>query len=256
MRWGLFGAGVAVAIIGAIFVLAALGGLDENANVAQSTTIPAWTNFQTVTANTVGPASISVSWHGGSSGTQVYLAQCTNGACTTYNPPVVGHGSSGSISSSGPSGSYRLWENFTTNGVAGSYTVSGITLYEVIGFLVIPAGVILVAVGAVLKAKPKLVYQEPEQEDAFKIGPSIPTAEVTPTQAPGPARAAAPPVEYRPERPEPPRFMKESEPYTPSAPSPNAPGDRPMRVCPNCGTSNEPWITNCRNCKRPLSQTG
>lgn len=255
MRRGLFGVGVAVAVIGAILLLAALAGL-EGANVAQGTTIPQWTNYETISINTIGTGSLSVTWSGGSANTQVYLAQCTNGPCSTYSPLVTGHGSSGSISSSISSGSYRLWENFTTNGVTGTYTVTGITLLEVIGLLVIAIGAVLIAVGVVLKAKPKLVYQEPEQEDAFKIGPSIPTAEVTPTQAPGPARAAAPPVEYRPERPEPPRFMKESEPYTPSAPSPNAPGDRPMRICPNCGTSNEPWITNCRNCKRPLSQTG
>lgn len=255
MRRGLFGAGVAVAVIGAILLVAALAGV-EGANVSQSTTIPQWANYETITINTIGSGSLSVTWSGGSSNTQVYLAQCTNGPCSTYSALATGHGSSGSISSSISSGSYRLWENFTTNGVSGTYTVSGITLLEVIGLLVLAIGAVLIAVGVVLKAKPKLVYQEPEQEDAFKVGPSIPTAEVTPTKPAGPARPAAPTVEYRPERPEPPRFMKESEPYTPSAPSPNAPGDRPMRICANCGTANEPWITNCRNCKRPLSQTG
>ncbi|HEV2449886.1 MAG TPA: hypothetical protein VGU43_05720 [Thermoplasmata archaeon] len=259
MRRGLFGAGLAVAVIGVILLLAALAGL-EGANVAQSTTIPQWTNYETISINTIGSGSLSVSWSGGSTNTQVYLAQCTNGPCSTYSALATGHGSSGSISSSISSGSYRLWENFTTNGVSGTYTVSGITLLEVIGFLVIAIGAVLIAVGALLKAKPRLVYQEPEQEDLFKVGSSIPGAEaasaVTPTKPAGPTRPAAPAVEYRPERPEPPRFMKASEPYTPSAPSPNAQGDRPMRICSNCGTSNEPWITNCRNCKRPLSQTG
>jgi hypothetical protein len=257
MRRGLLGIGIALAVLGAILLVAALSGVDGN-NVAQNTTIPQWSNFETVTVNSIGSASLTVSWSGGVTTTQVYLATCHNSACSQYSSLATGHGGSGSISASISSGTYRVWENSTSTApLAGSYTVSGITLLDILAFALLALGGVLVVVGLLLKAKPKVVYQEEEDKDLFKVGSSLPGApEVTATPARGPTPPPKPVVEYRPERPEPPRYMKESEPYTPSGPSPNAPGERPMRVCANCGTTNEPWLTNCRSCKRPLSTTG
>ncbi|HYK92523.1 MAG TPA: hypothetical protein VEY07_00575, partial [Thermoplasmata archaeon] len=37
---------------------------------------------------------------------------------------------------------------------------------------------------------------------------------------------------------------------------PKAGQARPPLVCSNCGTSNEPWLTVCRKCKRALLTTG
>lgn len=38
--------------------------------------------------------------------------------------------------------------------------------------------------------------------------------------------------------------------------NPSARGQRPSLICPKCGTANEPWLTNCRKCKRALVTTG
>jgi hypothetical protein len=72
---------------------------------------------------------------------------------------------------------------------------------------------------------------------------------------PGPAKASAP-------EPAGPVFFKPSEPeqlYGANDPSPaaaKAPGQRPYIKCASCGTMNEPWLHNCRWCKRPLESTG
>ncbi|MCI4351505.1 MAG: hypothetical protein L3K15_08350, partial [Thermoplasmata archaeon] len=52
--------------------------------------------------------------------------------------------------------------------------------------------------------------------------------------------------------PPPPREEPEEEERAPAAPF----KPRATIICGFCGTPNEPWITQCRKCKRPLSSTG
>lgn len=33
-------------------------------------------------------------------------------------------------------------------------------------------------------------------------------------------------------------------------------GARQPLICPNCGAANDPWLTNCKTCQRPLMTTG
>ncbi|MCI4335535.1 MAG: hypothetical protein L3K04_07930 [Thermoplasmata archaeon] len=144
--------------------------------------------------------------------------------------------------------------------LSGSYTVSGLTLLLLLGIVLLIAGVLVLVLGALAKAKPKVVYEE-EQEEKFHIGPMAKDPNAEPAAAastPPPPRPkpTAPPVEYRPERPAPARYMKETEPYAMPNEPPTAGSERPQLTCRKCGTVNEPWVTNCRNCKRPLSHTG
>ncbi|MCI4363574.1 MAG: hypothetical protein L3K13_04640 [Thermoplasmata archaeon] len=266
MHKGFVALGAVLAFVAAILLIASLSGTD-GANVAQTHSIPEWPSVLEISINTLGSASISVSWSGGGAHTQVYLAPCANSACNSPGTLLqLGAGASGSFSSSVASGTYLLWENTTgtTSGsLSGSYTVSGITLLLVLGFALLAVGALLLVVGFIKKTKPRAVYEDEESEQKFKIGPmdrgAGATGDTGPTTAPTPTAAVArpaPPVEYRPERAEPPRFMKATEPYEMNSPPPVPGSERAELVCTTCGTVNEPWITNCRTCKRPLSKTG
>jgi hypothetical protein len=266
MHKGFVALGAIIAFVAAILLIASLSGAD-GANVSQSHAIPEWPSVLEISINTLGSASISVSWSGGGAHTQVYLAPCATSACNSPGALLqLGAGASGSFSSSLADGTYLLWENTTgtTSGsVSGSYTVSGLTLLLVLGFALLAVGALLLVVGFIKKSKPKAVYEGEEEEQKFKIGPmdrgagpgDDPGTAAATTPAPATPKAA-PAVEYRPERAEPPRFMKATEPYEMDNAGPTPGSERAMLTCSNCGTVNEPWITNCRTCKRPLSKTG
>ncbi|MCI4346384.1 MAG: hypothetical protein L3K07_06485 [Thermoplasmata archaeon] len=263
MHKGFLALGVVLAFVGAIMLIATLSGVD-GANVAHPVAIPQWNSDLQFQVNTIGAATISIAWTGGSANTQVTLSTCSSSGCNLPGPPTaVGRGSSGSFTATVSPGTYLLWENFTTSGVSGSYTVSGITVLLVLGFALLAPGAIFIVVGIVKKSKPKVVYEDEESEQKFKIGPmdrgagSAGEAAVTAAPAPTPAPVRrAPEVEYRPERAAPPRFMKATEPYEMDSAPPVPGSERAQLVCTTCGTVNEPWITNCRSCKRPLSKTG
>ena len=56
-----------------------------------------------------------------------------------------------------------------------------------------------------------------------------------------------------------PVYFQPSEDQEGSTPAPSAAPSgqgRPPIQCQYCGAMNEPWIVNCRNCRRPLTHTG
>jgi len=57
-------------------------------------------------------------------------------------------------------------------------------------------------------------------------------------------------------KPAPPRYYSDPGSQVMPPPAPPVPGaGRAPLVCPSCGTSNEPWLTTCRKCKRALQTT-
>ncbi len=162
--------------------------------------------------------------------------------------------------------------------VSGGSTTSatgGLTTTELVVLLVVVVAVVAVVVVALLRRgrappapsgpapaspTPPPAEEEAEAEPAEEAAPEAyvvaappPEPILPPTPPPAAPRAAEPEP-----TPPPPRYF--SEPGTPAAPPPApaaAPGaGRPPLVCRNCGTSNEPWLTVCRKCKRALLSTG
>lgn len=78
---------------------------------------------------------------------------------------------------------------------------------------------------------------------------TVPRLPVGPVEAHGPVAEPSTPRYYTP-APE-----EESPAPAPNPPSAGPTASRPVLVCRTCGTVNEPWITHCRSCKRPLQST-
>lgn len=106
----------------------------------------------------------------------------------------------------------------------------------------------------------EVVYGEGETPGPTAPSPAEEPAPVTPAPAPPPAPPAPPRAAPSP----PPRpVVKVPAPPTSTprvssaapARGPAAGSTRPPIKCGNCGTMNEPWLTNCRWCKRPLAFT-
>jgi hypothetical protein len=250
MRRGLFIGGIVLLIIGILAI--GVGYAVETTPVNQQIT---GASALTLQPQTVGNAQVSISWSGGSTGTDLYLVSSTPDCFTTPTSSVAhGSGASGSLSASlSPGTTYYLFINGCPTGttLSISYTPSGLTYLMLIGVVIIALGAILAVLGARLQPRPK--YVAPPEEPAPAPAYVIPTPiQPTPTTAPGPV------VGVRPAAPAPPpRFMPASESTEPAAVTSTTPsGPRANRTCASCGTINEPWLTNCRKCTRPLGTTG
>lgn len=189
-----------------------------------------------LTPQVYGSASTSITWSGANSGTTVTLYACPDSSCSGApfsNLSVLtqlgtGTGGSGSFSASLQGGhTYLLAETGTPGGVACTATVTGFGLSFILGLVIAIIGLILV----VLPSKAKAPTPESEEE-AGSAGAS-PAAAVAP-ESPGAERV-----------------------YSNIAPTvnPEPSSQRANLKCAHCGTMNEPWITNCRSCKRPLAST-
>ena len=105
-------------------------------------------------------------------------------------------------------------------------------------------------------AAPESAEEAPAESAAEAEGVTIVEAPPPePILPPSPPPAPVP----EPEIPSAPRYY--SDPNAPAAPAarsaPRPPGEgRPALVCSHCGTANEPWLNNCRKCKRALLSTG
>lgn len=170
-----------------------------------------------LTPATVGSDSVDFSWSGGSSGTTIELVD----NCNSLNVLQSGGGSSGSFSYSLASGTTYGLANIGGGSPSVTLTQHGITILELIGIVLLVLGVLLAVVGAIRK---------PRMRPAMAAEDSPTTMEPA---AEGDTMAA--PV---------------------AAPSPTPGTERARRICNYCGASNDPWLTNCRSCKRPLASTG
>lgn len=194
-----------------------------------------------LTPTIYGSGTLSVSWSGAASGTSVQMYSCPDTACSgSYTVSQLtlvasGSGGSGSFSASVQGGrTYLLTESGTAGGLSVSASVTGFGNAALIG-------VILAVVGAILVVLPS---RAPKPVEEAPAAPEVEETIVAPTMAA--PTVSAPSVAQAPAA------------ATGSGPSSvvggAAPGRAPLK-CAHCGTLNEPWITNCRWCKRPLSST-
>ncbi|MCI4359853.1 MAG: hypothetical protein L3J95_05495 [Thermoplasmata archaeon] len=264
MRTGLFVVGVVVLILGVIVVGASFA-LSSN-----STTIPTpatgQVNHLKITPSFIGSGTIGISWSGATSQFRFSVFPCSNSACSSWDPSPAanGAGASGSVSFS-VSGStiYVLVPTQNANAVPVTVQQSGgLTPLLLIGIIILVVGALVAVVGFRARAKPKTIYEDEvaPKRDSF-VTTSTPFTGVQ--QGPAASATSAAP-QYRPDAPEHtgPVFFQPTEgeesygSNQPAPPTPPTGGVRPPIKCPSCGAMNEPWITNCRNCRRPLSSTG
>lgn len=194
---------------------AAIAGYGFTAN-SQSITVAPGSAVQPST-NTVGSDPVTIGWSGGSSSTTVTLY---NGCSSSSSVIDSGTGASGSFTATlTAGGTYCIAAGSST--VTVTVTNHGISYLDTIGIIILVVGLVIALVGAVTK-------------------PRVRAAPVAPTASEVSAAATAAGTDV----------------YTsgPEAAAPAA-GNRPNLVCTYCGTSNEAWLTNCRQCKRPLSST-
>ncbi|MHB8351252.1 MAG: hypothetical protein ACYDFT_00930 [Thermoplasmata archaeon] len=255
MRRGILIAGIVVLVIGILLLVLSFAVQAS----PQSTSMPVYPNYLSLTPTTIGSASVTVSWSAASAGTTVYL---TFGTPTCANPSsVVGQcrGASGSFSASlSPGNTYALYACSDAAGGSLSTTTSGFSILGIIGIVVAVVGAIVAVVG--VRARPKVATSTsaaPEENAAPEASPYFVPRPMTAQEA-GSASTGTTPIGMQEGAQEPARFMPAYDPGSPKPPSTApAPGEaRPSRTCVFCGAVNESWITNCRKCKRPLSSTG
>ena len=251
MRRGMFIAGLVVLVLGILLVVV---GLVVQSG-SQTQYVPGGSALS-LTPNSVGSASLSLSWSGGSSSTEIYVATGTL-ACPPGGVVAQGQGASGSISATLSSGTTYYVLACTSSGAGASvdvsYTTSSFSILMLIGVIIAVLGAVVAVLGVRLKPRVRPVVSVSREPVSEVPAYTMPTPIGPDSQYSQPV----PPVGVRPETPPPPaRFMPASEPVPNSQTSPPPGGVRENVVCASCGTVNEPWITNCRKCRRPLSHTG
>ncbi|HTT26355.1 MAG TPA: hypothetical protein VMH90_05280 [Thermoplasmata archaeon] len=257
--------GVLVVVLGIVIV-----GLGFTSLFAQSVTAypPNSGEVQTVTPQIYGGGSLMVSWNGAGPGTVVTLYNC--GSACPLDPAALaalpkagsGSGASGSFSASVTGGTtYGLVENGTASSLVTTTQAVGLTTLDLIGIVIAIVGVILIALPMRRPAGSGEEAAMANESAEENLGATMPAPEalepapVTPTPV---AAAPAPSPEPESPPPEAPVSVRSPAPAVSSdvsAAQANARG-RPNLTCAHCGAVNEPWITNCRRCKRPLSKTG
>lgn len=221
MRKGLLVSGIVVLVLGA--ALAAYGFTFLN---SQAETVPAYPSYAEFSVPSIGSASVTISWSGAPSGTTVDVYRCSTGCASSEGFTASGSGSSGSVSFTAAQGqTYEIYAQGASSGVPATVKVTAISILDLIGIVLIVLGAVLVLLGAVMKARaPRPAAAEESMPVAADAGADADTM----VMAPPPAQPTAAPVA----------------------------GQRPPITCSYCGTVNEPWLTNCRKCKRPLTTTG
>jgi hypothetical protein len=141
--------GVILLIVG-LLIFAAEAALPQTA----SQQIPAGAGW-TLTPTTIGDASVTISWSGGTTATNVTLFDCGSscpGSLTGLAKTATGSGASGSLGASlTPGNQYLFVETNGTATLSASYSVSGLTILAVIGLVIAVVGTLLV----ILPTKPE-----------------------------------------------------------------------------------------------------
>jgi uncharacterized membrane protein len=230
MRKGLFVVGIVLLLIGA-----AVAGY-ANFRTAPETLTD--TGVLEVTPFLIGSGTLTVSWSGASSSTTVSVYDCSNNACAGASPPPTlasATGASGSIAVSVSSGkTYGIAESGDANGVSANLGISGLSGLVLGGIILVIIGVLLVA----LSFRAKRARAAPVSMAAAPAVASDVYTSDTPMNTGGTGFESPPTTDPT------------------AAAAAGVTGGRANRVCTSCGTVNEPWLTNCRKCKRPLANTG
>ena len=208
-------------VVGIVLLIigAALLGLGLSSSI--SSTVPAGSCLD-LTPSSIGSDPVTVSWSGASSTSTVTLSSTSD--CSSSTVIASGTGASGSFTATLTSGTTY---GITSSSGSPSITVAnhGLSLGELLGIVLLIIGILLAIVAVIAKAKPKAAPRESEAQTAGEVSAA--------------ATAAGSDV-----------YMA-----GPDAPGPVA-GSRANQVCTYCGATNEAWLTNCRQCKRPLASTG
>jgi uncharacterized membrane protein/ribosomal protein L40E len=230
MRRGLVVVGIVLLLLG---VVAAVVPMVVPAN----TSIPPANSAQILTLNIIGSGTVTITWSGADSGTMVSVYQCSSSDCSSTSQIASGSGSSGALSFSASGGTtYAINEVGTSSSVAATLAVVGVTPLVLIGIILVVVGLVLLVFGWRTTAKPRSAASTRPvgaQEGLWSTAP----AQGIPASSPGAEGSGG-------------HIMEAAD--APAALS----GTRPTRICDHCGTPNEPWITNCRKCMRPLASTG
>jgi hypothetical protein len=264
MRKGVFVAGIVLLFIGGLIV--GISFLTDSS----SNTIPSPATHQALTfsPNFIGSGTVALSWSDATSQFRFQVYQCASSSCSapaSSSPVANGAGASGTVSFTASGGQYFLIDA-QQNGDAVPVTITlsgGLTPLLLVGIVVAVLGAAVAFLGYRAKAKPKTIYEEDHapKRDSF-VTTSMPFTgeqEATAASAGSAASASSRERTESPESTSPVYFQpaegQESYGSNEPAAAPKG-GVRPPIKCPSCGAMNEPWITNCRNCRRPLSSTG
>jgi uncharacterized membrane protein len=224
----------ALVVIGIVLLLLGVVAAVVPMVVPSSFTIPQYPSALTQSPNLVGSGTLNVRWSGANAQTVVTIYQCGSSGCDTLVSQLGnGTGASGSISvpvSGG--GLYAITEDGSSVPVAATASIVGITTLVLIGIVLALIGVVLAVVGWRTTARPRAA-PTPYRVDRVKPAPGAGTSSSAPSPDPSDSH-----------------IMEAAE--SPAALS----GTRPTLICNHCGAPNEPWLTNCRKCKRPLASTG
>ncbi|MCI4344782.1 MAG: hypothetical protein L3J87_04075 [Thermoplasmata archaeon] len=257
-------AGVVAVLLGVVLIALTF--------VSSPVVIPA-SGFAPVTAHPLSSGTMTVSWSGAPSGyavgvyhcssqcTFTSMSQCSGLPCTSAGGPIAtGHGTSGSVTFAVDSSStYDLVAQGSSLPIAASASLSGLTLLMLLGVILAILGVVLfvLARGGGTKSPSAMGSAEGAEEESPAEEEDDGVRWEAPV-APPPVVVAAPPKPAQPPArtayvapPPPPRDEPEEEEAAPAAPF----KARPPIICAKCGATNEPWLTQCRNCKRPLTST-
>jgi hypothetical protein len=204
--------------------------------------------------NILGSGTFTVSWSGAPSATALVLYSCPDATCsdgpyqiTQLTLVAQASGSSGSLSANVQGGhDYLLIETGSSSGLSVTEAQSGLTWLGVIGTVLAVLGVVLVVLPARARAAAPEEEHGPEVEETVLAPPprEAPVELPTPVYRPPPSAANT--------APEVPMSSLGSGP-SPSTVMGGAGAGRAPIKCGSCGTMNEPWLTNCRYCKRTLS---
>lgn len=215
--------GIAVLVVGVILIALAFTVLNHF-----SETIPASSSQSSPTLaivpQVVGSGTLTIGWSGATSDSTINVYPCSDSTCASFSSTTAvasGTGSSGSLSFSATGYSGYGVVSTSTAPVTVNVSVVGISIAALIGIILAVIGLVL----AVLPSKARASAPAGDVAAEEEAGPVDDTYEAA-AAAPGPVEGVA-----------------------------GSATNRPMVKCAHCGTMNEPWITNCRWCKRTLTST-
>lgn len=230
MRKGLVIVGAVLLIIG---VLAAGLTFQQTSSV----TVPAAPDAVSATLNTVIDGTMTVSWSGGTANTTFNVYNCPGGNCQNAGKPfAVGHGATGSLSFSIASGGTYGFSVANSAAVSANVQTDGFVILTIIGIVLAALGSFLLVIGIVAKPRVRASPAEVAPAAPADAPPSIAGETAGQTWVAGPSGPET-------------IMQARVEPTQP------AQGSQAYIKCASCGTMNEPWLHNCRWCKRALEST-
>jgi hypothetical protein len=260
MRKGIFAVGIVVLLLGVILLAVSIIGIPQAASIP-----PQSVGGLTINPQFIGSGSVNLAWSGANAQFRVSVYSCGSSQCTSIpsaNDLVAdGAGGSGSLSFTATGGQYYLAVSNPQTSITVPVTLTasgGLTILSLVGIALLVVGAVVAFLGVRMKAKLKArAAEEAPQKEMFSLS-STPFTE----QETGPAAAAAASTSSgMREREEPtgpigPVYFTGGEPAPAAGASAPSGSKRAPLKCPSCGAMNDPWLTVCRSCRRPLARTG